>query len=565
MKRRRALLLVITAVFLLATVLAGCSKSAEGPQTDPAPTSPNSQKEGTEKTGEENPSDVWEFGSSELEFSAFTHYSWQDFPEKMEDAPLWKYLKENKKVNIKSILASGNNDQLMATMMADNKLPDLIYAERNHNDIQRLYKAGKLVPLDDYMEKYPNLKKWLNPKAADLLRAPDGKLYQFPNYYATIPNGSSAYVINKKIYKELGSPKLETIDDLYNYLVKVKENYGSEIVPFDPERAQDAQGIGLLYGGFKENAYYRSFNANTIAVVDDANNKLSSLFTDPTFRESQKFVSKLYREKLINQDMFTTDRGQIQERVINGKVAVFAGASPLAYASQGNAELSKEDPDAGYFVTWPFYKEGLDKNKIYTGGYDQLGWNVNVITTDAKEPEKIFAFLDWLTGPEGMAVQYFGPEGGYWEGFNENQEPIFTDAYDPVKVAQIEADNDAVIIAGNSSYIDPVKVKREMDKPFEERGWMTRYQESITWKTHIDHTALGTNLVPEAGTELADISVNVVDIFQQALSASATAKSDADVDKILDKAEQDAVALGYNELLEWRTQQWLKNKELLGQ
>ena len=94
---------------------------------------------------------------------------------------------------------------------------------------------------------------------------------------------------------------------------------------------------------------------------------------------------------------------------------------------------------------------------------------------------------------------------------------------------------------------------------------MTRYQESITWKTHIDHTALGTNLVPEAGTELADISVNVVDIFQQALSASATAKSDADVDKILDKAEQDAVALGYNELLEWRTQQWLKNKELLGQ
>ncbi|MFC7680935.1 extracellular solute-binding protein [Paenibacillus sp. GCM10028914] len=563
MKKRKALLLMITALFLLTTVLAGCTKSASSPEKEQNSSTPNSSNT-DKKPEDEKPADIWEFGSSELNLTAFTHYSWQDFPEKMEDAPLWKYLKENKKVNITSILASGNNDQLVATMMADNKLPDLMYGDRNHRDFLKLIKAGKLVALDDYMEKYPNLKKWLSSEAADLLRSPDGKLYQFPNYYTKTPNGSAGYVVNKKIYKELGSPPLETMDDLYDYLVKVKEKYGDEVVPFDPERALDAQGVGMLYTGFQENAYYRSLNSNTLAVIDYDNNKLASLFTDPTFRESQKFVSKLYREKLINQDMFTTTRELVHERVMNGKVAIFAGASPMAVSSRADANLSKEDPDAGYFVTWPIHKAGLDKNKIFPGSYDQLGWNVSVITTAAKEPEKIFAFLDWMTGPEGMTTTYYGPEGLYWEGLDENDQPIFTDAYDAIKVSEFESANDRVIIAANAGYIDPVKKKYESDKPFEKKGWSTRYQESVTWKTHNDHTALGTNLTPDAGTELADISVNIIDVYQQALSASGTAKSDEDVDRILDKAEADAVALGYNELLEWRTEQWLKNKELLG-
>lgn len=563
-KAKKPLLTIVAAVFLIATVLAGCSGNGNN---DPKPTSSGSSnaKENS-SNNEEEVSDVWEFGSSKLEFSAYAHYSWLNFPTNMEDVPFWNYLQKNKNVNIKSIEAQGNHAQLMATMMADDNLPDLIFTDRYHPDLERLYDAGKLVPLDDYMAKYPNLQKWLEKNSADMLRAPDGKLYKFPNWYTNTGNGNSGYVVNKKIYKELGSPRLETMDDLYAYLVRVKDNYGDDIIPFEPDRAVDGQGIAVLYTGFKENAYYRSFNGDTMAVVDEENNKLASVFMDPAFRESQKFVSKLYRDKLISQDMFTvTDRGPVQEKVMTGRVAVYAAANPMQYASQGHTSLTQEDPEAGYMMIWPLRKDGLDKNKIYTGGYDRLGWNVNVITTAAKEPEKIFAFLDWMTGPEGMTIQFFGEEGGNWKGFDENEQPIFTDAYDPLQVAEIQGKNDPVMLVGNTAYIDPAKMKYELAKPEEERNWNARYQHAVTWPTHIDQTALANRLNPPPDSKLGDARQNILDLFLEVLSISSTAKSDEEVDKILDKAEADAIKLGYNELLEWRTERWLENKEKLGQ
>lgn len=561
MRKTKKIFILLTAILLLATVFAGCTKSTTDVQQDPAKNNTDNTSNSEQPSG----NDVWQLGDSELAFTAYTHYGWQDFPTKMEDVPYWKFLKENKKVNITTRLAQGAHTTLMATMIADNDLPDLIYGDRFDRDIMRLYEAGKLVPLDDYMEKYPNLKKWLDTKSADLLRFPDGKLYQFPNWYTSQPNGSAGYVVNKKIYKELGSPQLETFDQLYDYLVKVKEKYGSEIIPFEPDRATERQGLGILYTGFRENNYYRSLNDNLLAAVDDEKNELSSIFTDPAFRESQKFISKLYREKLISQDMFTIqDRGPVQEKVMSGRVAIYAGTTPMVWSSLADQELSKTDPDAGYFMIWPLHKDGLDKNKIYVNGYDKLGWNVSVITTAAKDPEKIFAFLDYNTSPEGMTVQYFGPEGGNWKGFDENDQPIFTDTFNPLEVAEIQTANDPVMISGNTSYIDPAKLKYEMSKPEEERNWQTRYQESVTWKTHIDQTALASKLAPEQGTDLAEVALNVSDIFLQAFTASATAKSDADVDKILDQAEKDAAGVGYYDLMQFRQEKWLENKKILG-
>jgi len=562
-KVRKPLLLVVAAVLLIATALAGCSKSNDGNTASPSASSPspsNGNGSGDVQPSEDQP---WVFGSSPIEFSAFTNYPWQDFPAKMEDNPYWTFLKEQKQVTIKPILAQGESAQLMTTMMASGPLPDLIYGDRFSPDVSRLYEAGKLVAFDDYMDKYPNLKKYLDSKYIDMLRMPDGKLYQFPNWYTDHSTNTAGYVVNKKIYEELGSPKLETMDDLYDYLVKVKEKYGKDgVIPFEPDRTVDAQGIGVLYTGFKEGALYQSLGSQIMATV--TGDKLTSIFTDPAFRESQKFVSKLYREKLISQDMFTQDRGMVLEKLLTGRVAVYAGASVTTYASQGHYELIKEDPNAGYFMIPPLAKAGLDRSKIYTGGYDALGWNVVVITTDAKDPEKLFAFLDYCTSPEGMTVQFFGPEGGNWKGFDENGYPNFTDTYNAEEVADIQTKNDPVQIVGNSIYIDPAKNKLEDSKPADQQNWQARWQKEVTWKSGNDITEFRTRLNPTADSELGDIRQSVTDLLQQALSESATASSDAKVDEILDKAEASAMKLGYQKLLDWRTERWQENRKTLG-
>ncbi len=158
-----------------------------------------------------------------------------------------KSIKENKKVNVVPISSGGNAEQKMNTMIVANDLPDVIWLDRGP-DVDKLREAGMLVPFDDYLDKYPNLKEWAGESTLNMLRAEDGKLYQFPNWYTSQPNGNTGYVVNEKIYKELGEPKLETTDDLYSYLQQVKEKYPN-VIPFEPGQGD---GLDVLYSAFGE-------------------------------------------------------------------------------------------------------------------------------------------------------------------------------------------------------------------------------------------------------------------------------------------------------------------------
>ncbi|MBH5318511.1 extracellular solute-binding protein [Paenibacillus sp. GSMTC-2017] len=556
-KMKKPMLLVVSAIVALSAVLAGCSNS--GNKNDPKPSaSPTASSEST--TPEETSATAgWVLGEKPLEFTAYAHYGNTDFPEWVS-TPAGKWLSEEKQVNLKMIAAAGAHTQKLSTMMASDELPEMIWTDRNHPDMERLYEAGKLVAFDDYLDKYPNLKTWMGDNL-NMLRHPDGKLYMFPNWYTSRPNGNAGYVVNKKIYEELGSPKLETTDDLYKYLVSVKEKHGDKIIPFEPHRAQDSQGLGVLYTAFGEGASYSYLNANLRGVPKDG--KLTSVFEDPTFREAQKYIAKLYREKLISQDAFTQTEDIVLEKVMSGRVAVFAGSSPTTMAGEAQAEMIKTDPNGGYFMIWPIHKEGLDKNKIYPGTYTSFGWNAAYITTAAKDPEAIFAFLDWYTGPEGMNLQFFGPEGGNWKGFDENNQPIFTPEYDPAAVAEIQTGNEPVMFVGNTAYIDPAKYKYMKDLPFEQQDWRTKYQMTITWPTQLDATEfVGLNPSPES--EEGIIRTSVDELYLEIYANSVmSGTSDEEVDKILDQGNKDLMDLGYQKLLDWRTARWQDNLKRL--
>lgn len=556
-KVRKQAMLIVSAILVLATVLAGCSSNNNN-KTEPSPSASNTATNtpGNE-TPSEAPSDVWEFGSEPLEFSMYGHYNWYDVPA-WDSTVAGRWLKENKQLNIVPVSAGGNPEQKLSTMIASNDLPDVMWMDRGA-DVERLRQAGMLVPFDDYLDKYPNLKTWMG-KDLNLLRSEDGKLYQFPNWYTGRPNGNAGYVVNKKIYEEMGSPPLETTDDLYAYLTAVKAKYGDSVVPYEPHLAKDLQGLGVLYTAFGENTLYTYLNAGVRAVPQG--DQLTSVFTDPVFREAQKYISKLYREKLISQDAFTQTVDQIEEKVMQGRVAVFASSSPTTIAMQAHQELVKQDPNAGYFMIWPIHKPGLDKNKIFPGTYTALGWNVNVITKSAEDPEKIFAFLDWYTGPEGQSLLFFGPEGKNWKGFDADGHPIFTDQYDAAEVLELQKAHDPIMWNGNTGYIDPAKMKYEAKLPPEEQNWAARYQSTITWPTQANATEF-INLDPLPDSELGIVKQRVDDIFLQAYAQSVMAKDNAEVDAILDKAEKDAQDAGYADLLAFRTEAWKKNKDVL--
>lgn len=536
MKKKHALVLVLAAMLTILPVIAGCSKGQDQDASSPASAS----------------SEPFKLGEDPLQFSFYGNYDGFILPSWGKD-PTTEWIQNELKVTVEEITNGGNAKQKFNTLLLSDKLPDVIWGDRGAT-VEKLREAGLLVPLDDYVDKYPNLKQWAGEATLNLLRSEDGKLYQFPNWYTKEPNGNSGYVVNKKIYKELGEPPLETTDDLYHYLKKVKASY-PDVIPFEP--GANAEGADILTSAFAEN---RPPTFNWMNFVP-AGNELQSIFTDPTFREAMQFASKLYRERLMSQDAFSQNKDQIQEKIVSGRVAVYAASAPTQFGELGNAMLAARDPEAGYFMIWPIHKPGLDKNKIFPGDYRSLGWNVSVITTSAENPEAIFAFLDWMTGPEGQRLTMWGPEGLYWDGTDEDGAPKFTEKY----TTDVENRNklmDSIINlqwAGNTTYVDSSKVKFEKTLPEDKQSWTTKMQTEITWKTSFNTTEF-VNLDPPGESDEGIIAQGVLDIYTKARAELIqNTKSDEEVLAILDKAEKDAQQIGYNNLLKYKTERWQAN------
>ncbi|MBO0991972.1 extracellular solute-binding protein [Bacillus sp. SD088] len=540
--KSKFLSLSLVALLMVFSILSGCSKDSAGG--------------GSKDSGSEGEGFV--LGEGELEYTMYGHYDWYTMPPWGEDAAT-EWIKENKKVNVKPISSGGNAAQKFNTMIVGNDLPDVIMLDRNA-DLDRLREADMLVPLDEYIEKYPNIKEWVGESTLNMLRAEDGHVYGIPNWYTTEPNGNTGYVVNDKIYKELGSPNLETTDELYAYLQQVKEEY-PDVVPFE---AGQGGGLDVLYSAFGEE-HPNLFMSNHIVPNGD---KLESIFTDPVFREAMVYMNKLFSERLISQDTLSQTAEQVKEKIVSGNFAVFADSSPTESASLAHTQLVAQDPEAGLKMIWPIHKEGLNKDNITPGTWNQLGWNVNVITKAAEDPEAIFAFYDWMVGPEGQRTIFWGPEGLYWEGTQAvegiDEAPVFTDKYltDVENLSKLMNTTDAFQWVGNTVYIDKSKTAFEMTLPEDQQNWETKYQMNITWETQGNGTEFS-NLSPLPETEEGMAEQRINEIYDEARAKALYAKSEQEVINILDQAEKDAQAVGYDKLLEFKTQKWQENKDKL--
>ncbi|MGE7052209.1 extracellular solute-binding protein, partial [Paenibacillus glucanolyticus] len=191
-KGEKKLLSALSVTLVIVMALMGCSGSG-GNTASPKSDSPSSQNNETPSTG-----DAFVLGEKPLEFSFYGYYDWYTMPDWGADLAT-KWIQENKKVNVVPVSSGGVAKNKLSTMIVSGELPDVIWMEPGA-EVEKLRSEGMLVPFDDYLDKYPNLKKWAGESTLELLRSPDGKLYQFPNWYTTQPNGNAGYLVNKKIY-----------------------------------------------------------------------------------------------------------------------------------------------------------------------------------------------------------------------------------------------------------------------------------------------------------------------------------------------------------------------------
>lgn len=507
-----------------------------------------------EETANANVED-FTFGEDELSFT------WYDNSDTAA-ATIWadtsipeKWIQENKKVNIKYMDPGGASAEKLATMIASDSFPDLMTMLRGQ-DTEKLIAAKKVVPINEYMDKYTVMRDDLGGAGIlKLFEQPDGKIYEIPNWAnaAGKPNGNNAWVVNTKFYNELGRPEIKTLDDFYNYLKAVKEAY-PDVIPY--ETTDVFQGERYVLAAMAEEMPPDMLDY--FAYVDG--DSLKSIFKHPAYRETMLFLNKLFREKLMTQDAFSQTADQVKEKLANCKVAVTTSA--ISACENTRADLQKFGAD--WETITPPMKEGLDREKTYSQGYDRMGWTELLISKDAKNPEGIYAYLDWVYSPEGQRLFNYGPQGMYYdevtpEGYPILKERWFTTA-DPAKELK---GNGGYAGLGNTSYVDAAGIYVDENAPADKQSWGKKQQLTNIWPYAKDISEFS-GIIPGAATDEGLIYQTVTDLHKQARAKILFAENEDEVNRLIDSLIADTDKAGIDKLLAAEEQAWKENKEKLG-
>ena len=331
-----------------------------------------------------------------------------------------KYFMDKFKIDIYSDAYWGgaDYDQKLNLAIASNELPDIM-TEWTHSKalLDKMADAGMLLEVEPYLKYMPNYMQYTAGGVLDINRdLKDNKLYYVPtgtipvgNVKTEIPSGGFAYngfTYNDAIFKQLNLQVPTTPDELYKVLVAIKNanlktKDGKTVVPLGAAMGAPETAPSLKYriaGAF-------GLYTNKL-VVNEAEKRMVSETEKPEYLQYLKFMSKLYRERLIYNDYLTASYADLDARIKSGEYAMVLNG--VGNIDGQNAQLAKNG--LGQQIPMPqFVAPGIDVNKTNIEDVNIGGYCATAINKNIKDPERLFKFLDFLATKEGTIVYYYGP------------------------------------------------------------------------------------------------------------------------------------------------------------
>ena len=473
MKIRKTLALILACVMMVA-VIAGCADDtppAGNGGTGDGGTGGGDSGDGGTASAPATPPDEQEHFS----FVFYWDYDWADL------SPIWgndlvsAYLRDRFNVTMTMEKPGTTAEEQIGLFFAMDEFPDVMMLERG-SVYQQLIEQGKLVALDDFFpgSQYVEL---INAGTINMSRADDGKVYGLLNWATTEPTGNGGWVVNQNIWEEMGSPPLETMDQMYAYLKAVGDANltvdGMSVIPMQFPAGGEEMVTQTL----------ASFGIRRISGVAEVNGELKLYYTAPGAEDAFMWLNKLWTENLINSDAFAETSEQVREKLAQGRVAVYCGNDITSEVATVVRPVFREhNPDNDYVMITPPKAPGVAH--VWNSVWYSLGWNVIVITKDAAEPRRIFELIDFVHSNEGSRLVTYGPQGHLWSELDSNGFPILTRALNdlsPEEADELGA-NHRWTLLGNAPYADLSKVAINERLPADEQDWVTTNQVNFTWR-----------------------------------------------------------------------------------
>jgi putative aldouronate transport system substrate-binding protein len=341
-------------------------------------------------------------------------------------------------------------------LFASNELPDAIFRSGlSQLESIRYGTAGQLIPLEGLIEEYaPNLKSLMEqyPEIRAGITTPEGHIYAIPGIVTLGSARTDKRWINQSWLDKLGLDVPTTTDDLYNVLTAFRDsdmngNGQADEIPLTARVGMPI--VNQMAGAFGLDSQL-GYNIN---LEDD---KVDIWSGNDRHKELLMYLNKLYKEKLIDQEIFSHTEAQFLAKQGTGNTGYF-------FDQTNNNFLSIQDQYVG--IAPP---EGPHGDRLHSQILPvPRDYGAFAITSVNKHPEATMRWIDYFYSDEGSTLLRFGREGEHYEmkdGIPYYKEELLAVAEAQAKITPYAGGGAPHIISDKvASFINPPQVQEAFE------------------------------------------------------------------------------------------------------
>jgi putative aldouronate transport system substrate-binding protein len=290
--------------------------------------------------------------------------------------------------------------------LASGEYPDMFYRARiPAKDVVKYGEDGVFIELNELINNYgPNMKKVMAemPEVKKSMPAYNGKIYDLPSITEaeSVLVGPKFY-LNRVWLDKLGLKMPGTTDELYTVLKAFKEkdpngNGAADEIPWS------ATALSYITDSLR-GAYGLSNRGKQLPNIDmdESAGKLRHVPTSTRYKEMLQYMNKLYKEGLIDKEIFTANPAQLIAKGEQNAVGAFSFVNTSAIG--GTHEKDFEGINTAI--------KGPHGDQLWPKGSRFSSRGAFTITNTNKYPEATMRWIDYFYGDEGIKLFYMGIEG----------------------------------------------------------------------------------------------------------------------------------------------------------
>ena len=330
-----------------------------------------------------------------------------------DDNEVQQLIAEKTGCRVKETWLTGQTaEEAIGTLIAGGEYPDFV--EAGSGSVQ-MYEAGALVALDDYIDKYPNIKEFFTDQEWDSLRQSDGHIYwipQFSNIYGEereCTHNDEAFWIQARVLKWAGYPKIETMDEYFDLIERYNEanptmEDGTANIPYtilcDDWRYFCLENAGEFLDGYPNDGS---------VIVDPNEKKIIDYNTTPTTKKYFEKLNEEYKKGIVDPESFTQTYDEYIAKLSTGRVL---GMVDQWWDFSNNAEdaiktAGLDEQGCQYIPLGLTIEKGMHNQWHNSGGVLNVSSGL-AITTSCKDVEGALQFVNDLLGQEVHDLRFWG-------------------------------------------------------------------------------------------------------------------------------------------------------------